>query len=429
MKKSVKLLSLVLAALLAISFLTVTGCSSENSASSSKEKVLTIGVDLPLTGPCAKAGQEFKDACEMAFEEVGYKIGDYKVKLVWIDDQSDPEKATRAYEQAIQRHKIDCGLLNWNSSVAVALMEVVAKYKIPHFFPAAAASSVNDKWHSNEKYRYWVTKGWAAPEKMCIAYVEAINSAVEKGIWKPRNKKIAIYGDDTDWGRSLGNAISKYFKEAGWEIVAEEYTKLGETDFYPLLTKLKNLDVSIVAGTISSPPSMAAFIKQARELNLKSLMICDALSETADFYNLTGSASDYVLDNRPIFTTERGKKFAADFKAKYGYEPSAIAAGQQYDYTRFFIKLANETLKKYGELNKDTLFKYAQEYLWTGKITFTDGVMCQQYKFTSESLPDPVVGEGYYIFPVIQYFGGKPKTIWPDSQKEADLQIPDYMKS
>lgn len=47
---------------------------------------------------------------------------------------------------------------------------------------------------------------------------------------------------------------------------------------------------------------------------------------------------------------------------------------------------------------------------------------------TLTSAPDPITGEGKYIFPVVQYFGGKATVIWPDSQKVADLKIPDYAK-
>lgn len=418
---------LIVMVLVLAAALLFTGCGSKEAAKEDV-KTLTVGVDLPLTGPSAKAGKEFQDTVTMAFEEVGYKIGDYEVKLVWIDDQADPQKGTAAYEQAVVRDKIDVGILNWNSSVAVALMETVAKYQIPHFFGMGAAGTINEKWLSDEKYRYWINKGWAMPDKMTQAYVDTIMQAIEQGHWTPRNKKLAIYGDDTDWGRSYGESMKKRFAEAGWEVVSEDYTRLGETDMYPLLTKMKSLDVSLIAGTISSPPSIAAFIKQAREVNLNALMICDALGETADFYSLTGDASDYVLDNRPVFVSERALKFAADFKAKYGYEPSPAAGGQVYDYTRFFIKVANECLKEYGNLDKENLYKFAQERLMTGQITFTDGVVAEQYKYTSESAPDPVVGEGYYIFPVVQYFGGKATVIWPDSQKTGDIQIPDYAK-
>ena len=51
-----------------------------------------------------------------------------------------------------------------------------------------------------------------------------------------------------------------------------------------------------------------------------------------------------------------------------------------------------------------------------------------EYKFTADSLPDMVVGKGAFVFPVIQYFEGVGKTVWPDEIKEQDVQIPEYAK-
>jgi hypothetical protein len=56
-----------------------------------------------------------------------------------------------------------------------------------------------------------------------------------------------------------------------------------------------------------------------------------------DWYSLSGSASDYVVDQIPQFASDTAKKFAADYEAKYGGKPSPSAAGLSYDFTNFFI--------------------------------------------------------------------------------------------
>ena len=112
-------------------------------------KVFKLGVDGPFSGPGAKNGEEFKRSFQMAMEAINYTIGDYKIDPVWIDDQSDPAKGASAYEQAIVQDKIQAGILNWNSSVAVALMELTAKYKIPHFFGFGATEVVNETFASD----------------------------------------------------------------------------------------------------------------------------------------------------------------------------------------------------------------------------------------------------------------------------------------
>jgi len=41
-----------------------------------------------------------------------------------------------------------------------------------------------------------------------------------------------------------------------------------------------------------------------------------------------------------------------------------------------------------------------------------------EYQFTPESVPDPVVGKGKFIFPVLQYFDGDGKIIFPPEWAE-----------
>ncbi len=429
--KRTKLISIGLVLLIImVGCLLLSGCgSTSDSGAEDGAKVVKVGVIGPFTGPASRVGDEFKGSITMAFDAVDNKIGDYDVEFVWIDSESDAEKGARAYEQAIVRDKIDVGFNTWHSWVSVACMEVSAKYKMPHFLSFGATEIVNEKYESDpEKYKYWAGKTWPTPSKLSIAYVEAVEEAIANGIWEPANKNVAVYGVDNDWGRSFGEAVASQFEEAGWVVVTKEWVALGETEFYPLLTKLQQLDTSIVVGSMSDPPSVSAFIKQSKEIGLKSLVISDGLGWVGEWYDLTGDASNFILDQIPQWTTPEAVKFKEDFTERFGFEPGASSGGLMYDSARFMIKIMQETLNEYGELNQENFAAIAEEKFMTGELTFTDGILMKEYKYTSETFPDPVVGEGYYIFPVIQYFDGQGKIIWPSNWKEADIEIPDYIK-
>lgn len=394
-----------------------------------QEKVLKVGSIGPFTGPAARTGEEFKNAINMAFEEIDYKVGDYKIEFVWVDSESDAEKGARAYEQAIVKDKIDVGYGGWHSWVALACMEVAAKYKMPHFFNFGAGSEINDKYNADpEKYKYWVGKFWPTASKLSIGYVDALEDAIAKGIWKPENKKAAVYGVDNDWGRNFGNSIGKQLTDAGWEVVSYDWVQLGETDFHPLLQKLKKAKVALVVGTMSDPPSISAFTKQSREVNLKSLLIADGLGWVGEWYELTGDFSDYILDMIPQWTTEKSQAFKEAFTKKYGFEPGPSSAGLCYDSARFFRTVLQTTLEKYGELTTATITKTADELVATGELTFTDGIMMKEYKYTKETFPDLVVGNDYYMFPVIQYMKGQSTMVWPPHVKVRDIEIPAWAK-
>lgn len=396
----------------------------EEAPAAAEAKVFKVGVLGPFTGPSARTGEEFKTSAEMALEKINYQIGDYTIEIVWVDSQSDPEKATRAYEEAIVQNGIQAGVLNWHSSVAVAVMEVTAKHQVPHFFGFGATEVVNEKFASDpEKYGYWATKGWPTPDKLSQNYVTALEDAIAAGTWAPEAKTAAIYGEDTDWGRSFGNGIAAQLEAAGWEIMDYQYFPIEQTEFYPLLNKFKDLDVALIAGTSTAPPSLSAFIKQADEVGLQSLIIADGLGWVGEWYELTGDSSNYVLDQIPGWTTEESLAFAEAFEAKSGLTPSPSSGGLAYDGMNFFLKVLQTTYDDYGELTKEAVYKTVQNKVWTGELTFTTAegaIVMSNYDFSNP--PDPVVGKGFYTFPVLQYMDGEGLYIWPPEFQNADLQ-------
>lgn len=402
--------------------------SSEEQAETvepTTEKVLKVGMLAPMTGPNAQAGNDMKHATEMAFEEIGYQVGDYKIELIWIDSQSDPEKAARAYEEAVVQKGMQVGIHNWHSSVSVACMEIAAKYKIPHFFAQGATEVVNEKVNSDlAKYGYWTTKGWPTPQKLAAGYIYALDYLMEEGLWNPETKKAAVYGEDTDWGRSYGEALRDLLLEAGWEIVTEDYYPVEQSEFLPLVNKYKEQEVSLIAGAVATPATISAFLKQIQEMDLNALVVADGLAWVGEWYELVGSASNYILDQNLLWSTQEMIDFRDKYMERYGTEPSKVGGPLVYDYSQYFIKILQQTLDEYGELTSENLYKMAQEKVWTGELTYTDGLVMAEYKYTPENKPDMELGEQYFMWPVVQYYDGDTTIIWPESWKTGDFVLP-----
>ncbi len=389
-------------------------------------KSVAVGVLGPFTGPSAQTGEEFKASVQMAMEAIDYTVGDYKIDVVWVDSQSDPAKAAGAYAEAVEGKGIQAGVLNWHSSVAISVMDVAAQYKVPHMFGFGASEVVNQKWQADpEKYSYWGGKGWPVPAKLEKNYVEALNNAIKAGIWTPKKKIAAIYGEDTDWGRSAGGSYKKALEASGWEIFAEEYFPATQTDFYPLLSKFKKAGVSAVMGTSTSPAALTSFVKQFSEVGLKSVLVASGLGWIGDWYKMTGPASDYVLDSIPQLTTPEAQQWAKDVKTKFGFNPSPSAGGLSYDGIRMFIKILNRTYEKYSVLDKESIHKVMVEEVNTGKLTYgkKDGaIIMNEYKYTPETMPDMVVSSDAYFFPILQYKAGKGSIIFPDVWKVKEFE-------
>lgn len=421
MKKSLAVLAVVLFLVVGLSLLS--GCSNE--AAKSDDMVLKLGVLGPLTGENAWFGDEIKVAIDMQMSKIDYKVGDYTIELVYIDSESDAEKSAIAYERAITSDGIDVGFMNWCSWVSVPCMDIAAKYKVPHFFSFGTEQAIDDKIKNDfETYKYWVGKAWPDPGLLTIAYVETIANAD----WVPRNKNFAVVCGDDSWGRDFGDKIAAQFENAGWTKISEDWVGSGETDFAPLIARLKASDVAMVCGTITEPASATSFVKQARDGGLRAVLIADGLGWYGDWESMAGGSSDYIIDQIPQWPTPEAQLFVEEFTAKAGFPPSAAAGGMCYDWTGYLIEVFQNTLAEYDEITSETLMMYAEENVITGKVPYTRGIIHSKYVYTPESFPNPVVGKDAYIFPVIQYFDGEGIIVWPDEWAVQNVIIPDFMQ-
>lgn len=395
-----------------------------------EEAVLKVGLLSPFSAHTARYGEEILKGVEMALDEADYKVGPYTIELIPIDSQADPAKAAEAYEQAIVETGIDVGLLNWHSSISVACMDISAKHKMPHFFGFGATDVVNEKYESDpESYSYWMGKTWPSTIKLASAYVETLEAAIDAGIYPEDRKTLFITGEDTDWGRSYGTGFRTHFEAAGWEVVGEDYYPAGSTEYFAFLERARDLSPGVIAQASGGPDVVSAFVKQADQLGLteETLLILDGFGWMSEWYELTGESSNYVLDQIPEMGSEEAQAWAQRFEERYDLEPSPSSGGQAYDMAKFFLKIAERTLEKHGEITSETLYEVGQSELWTGELVY-EGIIHEKYQYTPESIPDPVVGEGYFIFPVRQYISGERTIIWPDSMKTAELQVPEGLE-
>ena len=439
-----KVLSLILVLSMVLTLAACGGSGSTETAESTTEgetaaaaddgdKVLNLAVCIPLTGDSAKAGQEFKDACDLALQQVDYQAGGYTINPTFVDVTIDPEKGALALEQAVVQNGIDVIILNWNSSVAIALMDVAVKYQIPYYFGLGAADTIVEKWADDpETYSYYIGKGWPNSAKLSVAYYDFIKEMEDAGTFTPRNKKVGLLCDDTDFGRSIGETLRNAFTEGGWEVAVEDYVATSVTDMYAPVSKMKEQDCSVVVGSFTNPASNAGYLKQADELGINAFKFCDCFTEDGDWYTKAGEASNYACDSRPKFASAAAKEFEQLFIDTYNYQPSATAAGQVWDYTNYFLKVVEEVSNRNdGVVDSEKLYDFGCNVLMKGDFPYTEGILqdCITYDIDNPDCQiDPVVGAGYYTFPILQLIDGEMIAVWPESQKEADVIIPDYAK-
>jgi branched-chain amino acid transport system substrate-binding protein len=395
---------------------------------------LKIGSLGPFTGPASRTGDEIKNGVAMALEDakadgdLPLKIDGQErdVEIVFVDSQSSPEKAVKAVTDAITRQGVQFMCNGWHSSVAMALTDAEAPFKIVHIGNLGESQYISEKMAADpEKYRGWF-KGWPAPPKLAGLYGPPLQHFIEAGLWQPKNMKAAILVEDTDFGRGWGDAIIESLGKAGFEVLPYDVTSLEETEFTPLLTKYKAQQVSLVGMTSTGNVSASNFVKQFHQQKLPALLIAHGLGWFSEWYELTGEASNYAIAiDSPQVIADFQREWVKRYHDKFGIEPGIAASGITYDYMRMALKILN----KAGKLDFDTLVQTVYETPYTG--------VWNVYKFPKEAnenalAPNEVevgpFGEGFF-FPTVQLMDGKANVIWPLEHAAAEFQAPPWLKA
>lgn len=402
------------------------------AAQAAGDDAVAIGVMGPYTGPASRSGDSFKKGIALAIEhakrdgDLPLKIdGAQKdVKIVWVDEQSSPEKATKATLSAIEEDHVKMFVGGFSSAVAMAAMDVEAPYKLVHLGHTGEAQTVSEKVNSDpKKYAGWF-KGWPAPAVFAGNYGAPLQQLEKEGKWKPANKKAAIVVEDSDFGRGLGEALNKSLTQAGFEPLPYDVVPVDQTEFSPLLTKYRAQQVSLVIMTFTGSVSASNFVKQFAQARTKALLVGHGISWFGEWYQLTGKASDYIVtaDSPRVITPEQ-KAWVEAYKKEFNEEPSLAEAGLMYDYMRAAIVAINET----GSFDFDKLRQTILDKPYKG--------VWQMYRFAKEpnskamSYGEVETGdfmEGFF-FPMVQLMDGQANIIFPEQYATGKFQTPPWL--
>src|ERR1700758_1460098 len=117
------------------------------SAGASFGADITVGFVTSLSGPGASIGIPYEKGI-LAGYAYADKIGNHKIKLIRLDDASDPSAATRNARKLVEEEKADVLMGTSGVPGTIAMTVVAAETKTPliSLTPAPAPQSANGQW-------------------------------------------------------------------------------------------------------------------------------------------------------------------------------------------------------------------------------------------------------------------------------------------
>ena len=301
-----------------------------------QEDIIKIGAAVSLTGKMAYEGRLVKEGYEVWEDWVNNNGGitaggkNYRVKMIYYDDESAPVRGAKLTEKLITQNKVDFLFGPFSSSITFATTAIGEKYGKITIAPEANATKIYER-----GYKYVFSVLPPAPMLMVpIAYMaENLD---------PKPKTVAIIVANDLFPLSCAEGFRDKCKELGFEVVLFEKYPAGATDISTLLTKVKNLNPDILADAGYTADSLMV-MRQCKELNINPQMYAfsvgvmiptfiEELGADAEFafegeWWLPGMKnSDKVFGTTADYVQACKDKFGPDYMPEY-HVSSASTAG------------------------------------------------------------------------------------------------------
>jgi urea transport system substrate-binding protein len=299
-----------------------------------QENEIKVGVLHSLSGTMSISEVAVKDGTLMAIDEINAKGGLLGKKIVPVieDGASDWPTFAEKAKKLILKDKVAVVFGCWTSASRKAVLPVFEKNDHLLFYPV--------QYEGLEASKNIVYTG-AAPNQQIMPSVTWL---LGKG-----KKKFYLLGSDYVFPRTANLIIKAQLKAEGGELVGEEYTPLGHTEYSTVISKIKAAKPDVIYNTLNGD-SNVAFFKQLRAAGVTSAEIpVMSVSIAEDELRGIGAeicAGDYAAWNYFMsMDTPENKVFVEKYKARYGADrvtDDPIEAGY------FGVYLWAEAVKKAG---------------------------------------------------------------------------------
>ena len=288
-----------------------------------------VGLVLPYSGVYAELGNSITQAMELVFARENWTVAGRKIEMVREDDEMAVPVGVRKTEKLIDSDKVDILTGPVHSGILMAMRDKVHNSKTILLVSNAGADAISrarcSKWIFRTSFSNW-------------------QPCQPMGGWVAKNvsKEVFQIAPNYQAGKDMMEAFRETYHPAGGKVVGEDYPKLGETDYAPYLTKIKQSGAKAVFAFFSGTDAVN-FVKQYDEFGLKPGIkltgagfltepdVLPAQGKTA-LGTITGHFYTPQLDN-PV-----NQRFVKEFREKFGGKVPDGFACQGYDTAEVIVR-------------------------------------------------------------------------------------------
>ncbi|MCG7385187.1 urea ABC transporter substrate-binding protein [Paenibacillus sp. ACRRY] len=312
-KRSVRLWGILLGAVIALTGCVEGGTPPEASNSggtgevAASDETIKVGILHSLSGTMAISEVSVKDAEMLAIEEINAAGGvlGKQIEPVVEDGASDWPTFAEKAGKLLQQDKVAAVFGGWTSASRKAMLPVFEQNKGLLFYPV----------------QY---EGLESSPNIFYTGATTNQQIVPSVTWllENRGKTFYLLGSDYVFPKTANQVIKAQLAAEGGEVVGEEYTPLGHTDYSTIISKIKAAKPDVVYNTLNGD-SNVAFFKQLKDAGITSEQMT-TLSVSVAEEEIRGIGADVLKGHLASWNyyqttdTPENKTFVEKYKEKYG---------------------------------------------------------------------------------------------------------------
>ena len=175
---------------------------------------------------------------ELVFARENWTVAGRKIEMIKEDDEMKPPVGVRKTEKLIDSDKVDILTGPVHSGILMGMRDKVHNSKTILTVSNAGADAI-----SRDRCSKWIFRTSFSNWQPC----QPMGSWVAKNV----SKEVFLIAPNYQAGKDMMEAFKETFLPAGGKVVGEDYPKLGETDYAPYLTKIKQSGAKAVFAFFS----------------------------------------------------------------------------------------------------------------------------------------------------------------------------------
>jgi branched-chain amino acid transport system substrate-binding protein len=391
-------------ALLVPLVLLAAGCGGSGGGNSATDSEITIGASIPLSGPLAGFGSfqrwGYQHAVDRVNQAGGLQVGGAKrkVRLILLDDKTDPNTTSANTDTLITRNKVTALLGSCTPSLVVAGAVVADRNRVPMVTGCAPLEA----FRSVKRWQYVWDLFFHEPD-LAEAPFKTLQAAGVK-----TNGKVAIVHDNGPDGAVVGGQLwPKLAAQYGYAVVSNQSFPVDNTQFNSLISNAKATGADVFLIDAVTPQAVTIRKQMASAGYTPQVIVAEKGAEPVQFAQALGSLADGVIvggywDSSFPYpgAAELRRAFEQDTKQTYSQHIADSYAAAQVLLDAISAAGSTDAAK----INQ-AIGRTDKTYV-VGPVKFDD-------QHTSR-LP---IAE-------LQWQGGQTKVVWPEQRKTGELLFP-----